>query len=160
VKILGSMAWKKTLEILDRIEFFNAFSIEEKEMLATFHGRFYSTQSNETIIKEGDSIDTLFVLLSGQVNVYKGRSKESLAVLTPGDIFGEISFITKTQRISSVVASEPCIVLEIDHAMLTVLNAEIREKIKDQIIIKLVKRLDLMNARLYDISQKSDRPIF
>ncbi len=154
------MALKKTLEIFDRIEFFNAFSVEEKELIATFHGRFYSTGSNESIIKEGDSIDTLFILLSGSVNVYKGRSRDSLALLVPGDIFGEISFLTRAKRISSCISAEPCIVLEIDHAMLNVLSAEIREKIKDQIIRKLVKRLDFMNAKMYEVSHSTQRSAY
>ena len=144
------MAWNKTLEILDRIEFFNSFSIEEKETIATFHGRFYSVQPKETLIKEGDQCDTLFILLSGTVQVYKGREREVLAELEPGDFFGEISFLTKTERISSVAAMGNCIVLEIDHAMLNVLSSDIREKIKDQIIFKLIYRLDQMNHRLYE----------
>ncbi len=139
----------KALDILDRIEFFEAFSPEEKEQLAGFYSRFCLFNPNETIVHEGEMCDTLYILLTGQVKVHKSDIKEPLAVLEPGDIFGEICFLTQEKRISSVSANEQSIVLEIDQGMMQVFSSNVREKIKDKIIHKLVSRLDRMNGRLY-----------
>ena len=137
-------------EILKRIDFFDAFSASEKDKVISFHSRFFSFNAGEVLIQEGQNCKSLFILLSGETSVYKWAGKKALAKLLPGDIFGEISFVTQMPRITSVRADETSIVLEIDHQMLDALGAEIREKIKDQIILKLISRLDSMNMRHYD----------
>ena len=156
MQALDSISLDKVIDILDRLDFFHAFSEQEKERLASSHGKFFAVQTNEAIIKEGDLCDTMYVLISGEVEVYKGRSRETLAKLGPGDIFGEISFLTKTERISSCRAMQQSIVLELNPTMMNGMESEVREKIKDKIILKLIKRLDMMNARLYEqISYKT-----
>lgn len=156
MKKLDSMDQGKILDIIRRIEFFNAFSFEDKQRLATFHGKFYLVQANETIVREDDEGSSLYILISGAVNVCKGSTLEVLAELGPGDIFGEVSFLTQIKRISSCVAAERSIILEVDHMMLNNLGVEVREKFKDQIILKLIDRLNTMNARLQDAMEHSE----
>ena len=67
-------------------------------------------KARATLINEGDTTDSLFILLSGRVKVYvssdDGRDMV-LAELGPGEYFGELS-LSGEKRSASVQALEPC----------------------------------------------------
>ncbi len=58
------------------------------------------------IIQEGDDGESLYVIKSGEVEVYTalGQERIDLAVLGPGEIFGEISILTGTPTTANVIA--------------------------------------------------------
>ncbi len=73
---------------------------DRKQLVQRFRAR--DVPKNEVIIREGDRSDGLYVVLSGEVEVRKGQTR--LAVLKEGDIFGEMSLLTKSPA-SATVAS-------------------------------------------------------
>ncbi len=85
-----------------------------KEMLKAQPVRRYSP--GQTIIKEGDRGREIYLVFEGQVRVVteiNGKPVE-IARLGPGDIFGEMAFLTYHKRVASVVsAEEGSLVLEI-----------------------------------------------
>ena len=61
----------------------------------------------ETIVHQGDSGASMFVILGGSVSVnFAGKSGhvEELATLEPGSFFGEMSLLTGSKRTASVIA--------------------------------------------------------
>ena len=62
------------------------------------------------IIKEGDTQAQAYLIQSGRVGVFTEREgkKLELAVLGPGEIFGEISLIMDNVTSASVEALENC----------------------------------------------------
>jgi serine/threonine protein phosphatase PrpC len=70
-----------------------------------------SFESGRTILDEGDTSDTIFVSVSGTVEVVKGGRK--IAELPAGSIFGEMSMIDSEPRSASIVAAEPTRLLAI-----------------------------------------------
>jgi len=62
--------------------------------------------NGQAIFKEGSYGETLYVILSGKVEISKmiNGVKVSIAFLSKGEIFGEISFIDKKPRTASVMA--------------------------------------------------------
>jgi CRP-like cAMP-binding protein len=86
-------------------------------------------------------------LLSGSARVTLIDVEESLASVGPGDFFGEIAFIQNTPRTSNVIANEVCILMKVDRRLLGALNAEIREKFKDQVIIKMANMITAENKK-------------
>ena len=137
---------KKIFDIINRLDFFNNFSIAEKQTIGTFHAHIFVYQKEEYLIREGDDDSSFFILLAGTTRVTKGSSNPiTIANLEAGEFFGEISFLTNSIRTSNVIANEEVIVIKVDKNMLENLNIHIREKIKDKIIEKLVARLDKMN---------------
>lgn len=63
--------------------------------------------AGETIVREGERGDSLFLIASGTVRVStRGEQDEDvpLAVLGPGDFFGEVSLLTGRPRTATVVA--------------------------------------------------------
>jgi CRP/FNR family cyclic AMP-dependent transcriptional regulator len=144
----------KALGILDKVHFFDNFSKEEKELLTGFHSHFFLASAGEQIICEGARDDSFYILLTGKVSVHKKAAKRPLANLNPGECFGEISFLTRRERTTSVHALVDCIVFEIDRPTLKMMDIKVRERLKDNIIHILVRRLDHMNDLVSKLSAR------
>jgi small-conductance mechanosensitive channel len=73
----------------------------------------------EPVIRQGDPGESMFVILSGRVEVTAadhGGPTVSLAELGPGDYCGEMSLMTGAARVASVVAMEETRVVEVSKA--------------------------------------------
>src|SRR5262245_59052231 len=77
-----------------------------------------SFAAGEVIIREEDGGDSMFVIVSGEVNVsvVDGDVARSVARLGPGDVVGEMSLMTGARRSATVTAATPVTVLEVTKA--------------------------------------------
>jgi tetratricopeptide (TPR) repeat protein len=101
------------------------------------------------IVEEGDSGDSVYLIMSGSAKVIShllGKEIE-LATLVPGDIFGEIAFLTGRPRTSSVIALEDLEVLEFNKLLLDEIIAQYPE------ILKLLN--DFYHCRVEDTLEKA-----
>lgn len=127
--------------VLQKIPFFRGFMPDERERLANEQDSFVVARPNEMIVLKGSMDRSFYILLSGVVEVMDIKGQTPIFELTPGEFFGEISFLSETPRTSDVRAQEICILMRIDQQLMGKLRAEMREKIKDQLIDKLVNRI-------------------
>jgi CRP/FNR family cyclic AMP-dependent transcriptional regulator len=75
-----------------------------------------SATRNTTIMSSGDATDSLYIVLSGRLKVMMSDSEGKeviLAILGPGEFFGEMGLIDDEPRSASVVSIEPCELLSI-----------------------------------------------
>ena len=140
------------LSILNRLKFFSSFTTEEKQQIVSDDAHFRVYNPGEMLIRQGSEDQSLFIILTGTVNVKEGHGDTVLAVLGAGDILGEMALLTQMRRSANVIAREPVIALKLDKLRFDQLAAEIREKFKDKIIEKLVTRLDAANKELTRLS--------
>ena len=79
----------------------------------------------EGVIREGDAGESIFALLEGQLRVvrvadravpYTGVFWETLAVLGPGQWFGEASLLTGAPRNATVISDTACLLMELPKA--------------------------------------------
>ncbi len=77
---------------------------EAQQFLKT--GTVLPCKAGDIIIRPGDVGDEMFVILDGAISVWGGDDDcpVSLALLGPGQIFGEIAFVSKEPRTAKVVA--------------------------------------------------------
>jgi putative nucleotidyltransferase with HDIG domain len=136
------------LPIINRLGFFDPFTAQEKRRMVSDDTHFRVYNPGEMLIRQGHSDQSLFIILTGTVNITEGAGGTILAVLKAGDIFGEMAFLTDTRRTANVVARESVIALKLDRVLFEQLSPEIREKFKDRIIEKMVARLDAANKEL------------
>ena len=70
----------------------------------------------ETIVRQGDTGDCMFVVQSGQVEVVQkvNEGEQRLAVLETGDFFGEMALFEREVRSATVRALSDSRVLKID----------------------------------------------
>lgn len=81
--------------------------IDSSEIIKYKHG--------DLVVREGDEGDSLFVIISGSVNVTKviNSQEHILAVLNEGDAFGEISLLINQPRTATVLSLEKSELLKI-----------------------------------------------
>ena len=85
-----------------------------------------SFSENSTVVKEGDTGNSLYIVKKGVLTVLTHIMGETveLGKLSEGDIFGEIAFLTGRPRTASVTASTNAEVMEIKEHVLKELIAK------------------------------------
>lgn len=98
---------------------FSSLKKEETEELLN-KAEIKSFKGGESVVEEGDSGDSMFVIRSGRAHVIShimGKTIE-LATLSEGDVFGEVAFLTGRPRTASVIAAGELVVLDINRVIL------------------------------------------
>jgi CRP/FNR family transcriptional regulator, cyclic AMP receptor protein len=68
---------------------------------------------SHTIFKDGDIADRFYFIISGKVRISKqipGIGEEALAILEPGDYFGEMALIDDSPRSADAITNTTCTV--------------------------------------------------
>ncbi len=111
----------KRVAVLEATGMFAAASRPVLERLAAESSEI-SVSAGETLIREGDPADALYVLKTGEVEVEAGARK--LATLPAGSWFGELGLLEGIPRTATVRTTAPCTLLRIDgEAFLGALSA-------------------------------------
>ena len=73
---------------------------------------------DETIIKQGDKGDLLYVVESGHLDCYKkfdgDEEPKKVRNYEPGDAFGELALLYNAPRAATIVATEDCLLWQLD----------------------------------------------
>ena len=74
-------------------------------------------EKGELLVEQGTIGRNMHLILSGEVEVIRrdGNESHSLAILKPGQIFGEVGYIRETERTADVVALEKVSALRFDY---------------------------------------------
>jgi CRP/FNR family cyclic AMP-dependent transcriptional regulator len=141
---------------LRNIGLFGALSDDVLEYLSTLLS-VESPPAGATLFREGEDANAMFVVISGEVEVLK-RSKRAVdarvAVLGPGDWFGEMSIVDIQPRSATVRALAPSRLLRISSADL---DALYRHDLRSYAIIilnlarELSRRLRVADGILADL---------
>jgi CRP-like cAMP-binding protein len=77
--------------------------------------------AGETIVKQDDTGECMYVLVSGEANVihHSGGRDVSLATLRDGDFFGELALVDEGPRSADVLAVTDCTLLRITQAVIS-----------------------------------------
>jgi CRP/FNR family transcriptional regulator, cyclic AMP receptor protein len=109
------MAATVSTAVLKAVPLFASLPDDQLHMLATVVTRRSAPRAS-TIMGAGDATDSLYIVLSGRLKVMMSDSdgKEViLAILGPGEFFGEMGLIDDEPRSASVVTLEPCELLSV-----------------------------------------------
>lgn len=69
--------------------------------------------AGSTILREGETTDRFFVLLSGLAGVTQATSG-ARSVLRPGETFGEVALMMRMERTATITAMTACVVASCD----------------------------------------------
>ncbi len=100
-------SYSRLLSILRESDLFQGITASEMDDLIT-HLRMIRTQKGFEIIRQGDSWDSFYVLISGRVSVKikKGSKVLKLEELKKGDFFGEMALLTQLPRNATITSEE------------------------------------------------------
>ncbi len=108
------------------------------------HGEVRRYRKGSILIHEGDTGDTVFILLSGRVKVYCTDSNDkeiTFGLFGPGEYFGEMA-LDGGQRSASVVTLEACACAVVPRAGLLGFIAQ-RPEFALELLSKVIRRLRL-----------------
>lgn len=102
------------LAILRRIALFASCAEEQLHLIAE-RSRLVEYKKGETIYREGDRAEALYIIASGRLQVFTvtNGQKQLYTVLHNGDTFGEISLLTGETHSATVEALNDTLVLEL-----------------------------------------------
>ncbi len=95
------------IEMLKKILLFENLSTPELEKIAKI-SRMEAFGKGQVVFKEGDPGDCCYVITNGEVRISKlipNIGEEALAVMKPGDYFGEMALIDKFPRSAHAIAN-------------------------------------------------------
>ena len=112
----------EVLTILGKSKLFNGISEADLSLISAY-GKKRTFNRNDKLIEEGRVDHSLFVIITGQVEIFLPKHVNGLPIeratriklgkMTQGDFIGEYSFIDKEPASASAFAVEPCEVFEI-----------------------------------------------
>jgi CRP-like cAMP-binding protein len=111
-------------------------------------------QSAQTIFKEGDPGNRLFIISKGEVRISRqvpGSGEEALTVLKPGACFGEMAVFERCHRSTDAIANTDATLVTIarpDFEMLLDFNRDLAHKILWSVVKLLSARLRATNDNL------------
>ena len=161
-------------KFVNTVPFFKEFSDVEKEKLISRADCFEKYNKEDLVFKQGDSGNTLFLVLQGKVGLFrlgtikvdegrvslKEESNKKITTLNPGIIFGEISMLTESKRnVSARVESAQAVLMKITKKLIDGLNHPTQIKFHRQLLLALATHLDTMNAQFVDLQYKYDQDI-
>jgi CRP/FNR family transcriptional regulator len=107
----------------------------------------------DIVFAEGESGDALYVVIDGKVKIFRtspdGR-ENMLAVLGPGEMFGELSLFDPGPRTATVAAITDCSLTSLAHDMLRPWLAG-RPELGVQLLQALAQRLRRTNEAMADL---------
>jgi CRP/FNR family cyclic AMP-dependent transcriptional regulator len=136
------MAGTVSTAVLKTVPLFASFPEDQLRMLAMLVMR-KSAPRSRTIVARGDPTDSLYIVVSGRLKVMMSDSEGKeviLAILGPGEFFGEMGMIDDEPRSATVVTIEPCELLSIAKREFKKCLAE-NFQMADAVMRGLVKRL-------------------
>ena len=112
-----------------------------------------SAQRGAVIFNEGEEGDSLYIVLAGKVKIGRTTSdgrENMIAVLGPGEIFGELSLFDPGPRTATATAVTECELAKLDHDTLHPWLSR-RPEVAEQLLRTLARRLRRTNDQLADL---------
>jgi CRP-like cAMP-binding protein len=109
------IAMQNAQQALSNIKLFRGLAPEGLERIAAIAGE-ESHDTDGFVFREGEVGDKLYLILDGKVRISRevpGMGEEALAVLGPGQVFGEMALLDESARSADARVHERCRVLAI-----------------------------------------------
>ena len=143
---------------------FENFNLAEIGLLSQFM-QAYRSEPGAEIIREGETGDCLVFLIEGKIEVFKQdrwNAPRLIALILPGQSFGEMSMIDGEPRFASCVAAEVCTVAVLSRDSLARIILEqptLGAKLLMELVLMLSQRLRQTSSMLleYMDREKSDQ---
>lgn len=131
--------------MMRKLHFFDGFAENEiREVMEAGHWRQFASGKN--IITEGELDDTFFVIVEGEVTVWKEDTE--LGILGKGDVFGEMGFARRIKRTATIRARGSVHLLCLNATAMKRASRDTQLKFHQVFVTTLIDRLATANERL------------
>ncbi len=120
-------------ELLRKVPFFAEIPAEEFAQLSA-RMRSRTLAKGDDVIRQGETDDSLFLIVRGVVRVIRedGAESHELATLMAGDFFGEMALLDNAPRNATVRAMTPCVFYELRRKDIPSIMREYHHKVRCQ----------------------------
>jgi CRP/FNR family cyclic AMP-dependent transcriptional regulator len=152
-----SLVSQERLEQLSKISLFHGLAPDALVLIAEATSEERHALGTK-IFHHGSVGDKLYVIVEGKVRISRevpGMGEEALAVLGPGDVFGEMSLIDESPRSADAVVHERCRLLVLSKDSfedLLFLHKDLAYEVLWNIVRMLTGRLRETNEKLTFLS--------
>ena len=147
---------EKYRKYAQKIPIFKGFEPEDVDYIL-HHGKIMEFRPGQTIFHEGMLGSNVFVILSGEVGIY--RKNELIAKCKVGDAFGEMAVLNKQPRTATATATADTRCFTIDEKELNeVLKKHVATKLLLNVIHVLSERLESANSWIAEAKKSGLRP--
>ncbi len=138
------------------VQFFREFAdLEAWEMVRI--AAFRRISPSETLVREGETCDSFFLVANGEARVTKAG--KAVSVLGDGDCFGEIPYFEdRGLRTSSVISITPMTIIEINATALRQSSDACQKQFNRafvRILLDRIERLSRANLKMVDGKRKA-----
>jgi len=117
----SAVSARQKKHLLSTTEIFSHLTDQQLETLAA-NASCQSFAPGETVVRQGEQGDSLFLVLSGSLDVFQASGTnpdasppgQQVASLHSSDIFGEMALCTGEARSASVICNKECVLIEIE----------------------------------------------
>lgn len=134
--------------------------LTDKELLSLYNAaRIRKYNANDIIITQGDESRSLFIILEGSVDVLRNFDGVSRKIdyLARGSVIGEVAFVRKIARSATVVAAEPCRMMEITEAAFDSLPLQTQLNVFKSLAALAADRVEKMINMSFDAVEEAER---
>ena len=158
-------------KFIDSLAFFRPFNEHERKKLRSITS-FVKFSKDEIVFSQGDSGDSLYVVLHGTVGLFRlgtinhvdddkislqQEVEKCVKEISSGSVFGEISMLTENNRsVSARIVSAQAVLMKINKKIMEGLNPAAQIKFHKQLLLSLANHLDKMNNLFVDLEFKYD----
>ncbi len=139
------IAVQEKFNAIQQLDFFSDFP--ESEIWEIIRACIWQEfNADDEIIVEGDIDDSFYIICEGAVNVLKGETV--VGSLGKGDCFGEMAYLSKTERTATIRASKRLSIMKINATLIDQVSVECQLHFSKVFMQTLVKRLSMTTALL------------
>lgn len=129
---------------IKQLDFFRDFS--DQEIWEIIHACIWQDfDAGQEIIAEGEIDDSFFIITMGSVDIRK--ENQPIGNLHEGDCFGEMAYLSKTERSATISARERVQLLKINSTLIEQVSVDCQLRFSKVFLRTLVKRLSETTKR-------------
>ncbi|MBN2124896.1 MAG: protein kinase [Deltaproteobacteria bacterium] len=136
---------EERLNALRRIPFFRDFKPSELTEVMT-DTQWLEYNASSVIITEGEIEDCFYIIVAGEVEVR--RHGKPLAVLKPGDCFGEMAHLGKTRRTATIEALVDTVLMKVNASVIEKTSTATQLRFYKVFSNTLIRRLNQTSKRV------------
>jgi len=150
---------EQQIVFLKKISFFSDFDDHELRQFLSV-SRWLKVPGNTQIIREQTNERIFYILVKGEVSVFKTSEENGAAVeltrLKTGDCFGEMSLVMDIKRTAGVRTTQPSYLLMVEPAIISTSNVFLQLKFYKRFCEIMASRLIAANARMAGQETRED----
>lgn len=115
------------------------------------NGQMVMYDAGQIVVREGDAAEGMYVIVSGQVRVYKNEQGQQIeiAVLSQDEFFGELALLDEGTRSATVECITPCVLFVLDRAAFIRLLADADSQVIYRLFAVLTRRIRDTSERFF-----------